>query len=754
MKLTDKAFTKGAASTKPGMRLDKKALREALSPTASAEAVFDKIAQAVSGRCNCENSVCANHKAGACDQPAGAQKAQYVGPLCDGCARMMPAQYLAQLQPDIMNPAMGVPQAQPEKKLTPIHEGMWTPRQIKKHYRKLRSMGYGIDDSDMAVSDVMRQGAGGAGAEDDRVKDYFRRLWYSTISTKPHEENLYKLAELETEFYKSAQEIPPELQAIVDQFLSEHPDGEEYVIAFFDNTPPEEINDFQLQQYLDIYEEGLEIDGNTEKTSQEMPMPPAAPGGDATPGVGEPPPPEEMMAPEEPEMSLSEALQQLEESAQAVVQKVQNGEMIDATGQDLIPELPADTGATPSPAPKIGQMEPEAAPSQMDKVRDEHGDEVADLLRMRDEASDMYNDERLRDRLPRGILNKLERSFKDWNSLTPAEFQEAYAAMKGGARSKAKPPVGIQQKSPNEMKAPSKPLVPGSAPPVKSKAEDRELIKQMIEKMKSNLPKVSVDQDAKDYWSDLFGEYGDQMTEDIDFVKDRLATVVDVAEQIFEQHGLKLDNDKFNKIVAFVADDITDRGSVYSLAAELARRDDRFASVVDGLLLNYVAKSAASYNEYPAFTKASMFVMAMHDAGSTDRVMSYIAQKMKTPKPKGQSDDAVKVPEAKDEAADSEPSIHSEHIKFDYSDPTIRGNYTYMTINWDSGEDSAKNRSDEGLKHAVISYVKGLESKKEFIDWGFLGRIHFSEFDPDAGMAEVYFRASKGGDAVPEVETD
>lgn len=917
MKLTDKAFTKGATSTKPATKkLDKKALREALSPTASAEAVFDQIAQLT--------------------------------------------------QQDIMAPAMGAPQPQPQKKLSPIHEGMWMPRDIKKHYRKLRSMGYGINDADMAVEDIIRQGAGGAGAEDDRVKDYFRRLWYATISTKPHEESLYKLA---SDFRHPLEKISGAILAggAVRNFIGGLGDPKDYdyfftsedarktaitslelagatvhsrvaaggviynlngsliditpvidkprnIMAGFDITANQcyavrnsvyalesaveaiqtrtiklanvhyptstlrrieslgerygfvidsvvldnlkhrastelvkaaqaqgqavspssanltpaqmkslgivpsgapcpytgfyncfdpscpEVNssapmpsgdpcphtglytctdsscplfdqdnkqvlapvtmDMPCECGVDKIGGGIHSDWcpkamrSANKLAQEMPMPPAAPGGDAPPDMGAPEaPPEDLMAPE-PEMSLSEALQQLEESAQAVVEKVQNGEMLDATGQELELELPADTGATPAPAPKIAQAEVEAAPSSIDKVRDTHGDEIADLLRMRDEASDMYNDERLRDRLPRGILNKLERSFKDWNVLTPAEFQEAYAAMKGGQRNKVKPPAGIQQKSPEEMKVPSKPLVPGSAPKVKSKAEDRELIKQMIEKMKTNLPKVSVDQDAKDYWNSLFGEYGDQLTEDSSLPSDRLANVVDAAESIFGELGMKLDNDKFNKIVAFVADDAAERGSVYSLAAELARRDNRFASVVDGLLLNYIAKTASAYNEYPAFTKASMFVLAMHDAGSTDRVMSYIAQKMKTPKPAGQSDDAVEVDAFDtDEASDSEPAVRSEHIKFDYSDPTIRGNYTYMTINWDSSEDSAKMRSEEGLKHAVISYVKGLESKKEFIDWGFLGRIHFSEFDSDAGMAEVYFRASKGGDAVQEVET-
>lgn len=58
------------------------------------------MAEKVGNPCNCENSACTDHynpplRPGPCQRPANPAKvAQYVGPLCDECAALMPAEYM------------------------------------------------------------------------------------------------------------------------------------------------------------------------------------------------------------------------------------------------------------------------------------------------------------------------------------------------------------------------------------------------------------------------------------------------------------------------------------------------------------------------------------------------------------------------------------------------------------------------------------------------------------------------------------
>ena len=58
------------------------------------------------------------------------------------------------------------------------------------------------------------------------------------------------------------------------------------------------------------------------------------------------------------------------------------------------------------------------------------------------------------------------------------------------------------------------------------------------------------------------------------------------------------------------------------------------------------------------------------------------------------------------------------------------------------------------MNQAVISFVKGLESRKEFKDLGFLGQIHVDELDEEAGQAVVHFRTQKPADFPTVVKTE
>lgn len=63
------------------------------SPKKEEPALVDHALQENQGRCNCENTVCKHPPAG-CQTPAGSRKAMYIGAICDGCAAVMPAEYM------------------------------------------------------------------------------------------------------------------------------------------------------------------------------------------------------------------------------------------------------------------------------------------------------------------------------------------------------------------------------------------------------------------------------------------------------------------------------------------------------------------------------------------------------------------------------------------------------------------------------------------------------------------------------------
>ena len=66
--------------------------------------------------------------------------------------------------------------------------------------------------------------------------------------------------------------------------------------------------------------------------------------------------------------------------------------------------------------------------------------------------------------------------------------------------------------------------------------------------------------------------------------------------------------------------------------------------------------------------------------------------------------------------------------------------YVFMDIGWEPKDLEAL--SPQNVQQQIISYVKGLESNKEFHDFGIMGKIRIVEFDNDAGVARVKLRCS------------
>ena len=845
MKLNDNKFSK-SPTVKSVKKSSRQEIKEAFNPSSSIEALFDKLAQVE----------------------------------------------------DIMQPELGVAPERPAQWISKF-PGMAQRNDIKKRVRELCKLGY---DSPQVLETLSQDRLLGEGANSPAVKLWIDALCLFNKKSRPsdYESEIFKRGmKLEAEIYVaqeeekdaslvgdtlSKEEIPgtgkigteveydlPKGPAIgVDPTQGEHSPGitphgrpvpippvQEINLSVGGSTPSlDSPAEYGVGQRPDNRPTPKplgepEFDFGASKSAQvspgSPPTPPAAPGGTPQGGpvdVGIPEtPPEDIM---ESELTLDEALEQLEESSKAVVEKVQKGETV-LNGEDVEPVDPMDTGAKPAPAPKIvgaakndppesdedepdddpekpeedpdeeepedpepekkepekkpedskitrmkdlqekikqkeGPKTPEAPrgfvpkapkttyarerlmqlfPKKYQEILDTCGPDVQEQYIRLDEVKDMYPI--YKEKLPRNLLLKVEQIGGGLQALNRAEFDELYGVLAELSHKSTKRKIEKEdredrpdrpKKDPHQVKNEQK---PGMLPHNMSKEDLRKFLTKYRDEIAQKTKRGSreaVDQDAKNYWHDLFGEYGDEMTKDVD----RLANVVDLTEETFEYYGTKLDPDKFNKIVAFMSDDTNvEVGSIYSAVSHLASRDSEFANLIDRMMLDYMARvTEPTHSEFPGTIKSAMFIMATDDCGVEDDIMTYIGQKMKTPKPDGQLDDAVKVEEWEDEAEDSEQERQSYLPKFEVDDCFIKNVYTHLVIKWDTNDKSLKDKSDEGLKQAVLSYVKSLEGDKEFEDCGYFGQINIvdEEWDPEAGVAECYFRTKKPSDAVNVVGTE
>lgn len=67
--------------------------------------------------------------------------------------------------------------------------------------------------------------------------------------------------------------------------------------------------------------------------------------------------------------------------------------------------------------------------------------------------------------------------------------------------------------------------------------------------------------------------------------------------------------------------------------------------------------------------------------------------------------------------------------------------YIFMDLAWKP--EAFKNMSDQNIQQQIISHVKGMESNKEFHDFGVMGRVRLIDFDRDAGVSRIKVRSSE-----------
>lgn len=375
---------------------------------------------------------------------------------------------------------------------------------------------------------------------------------------------------------------------------------------------------------------------------------------------------------------------------------------------------------------------------------------------------------------------KREHSPYQWGNLTPEERQQAMfdmSYMNKLIRDRIRnimtqTPDGPVKKKPGET-----PTIP-APPDVKKKGGIGDI--------------VAVDPNAQKYWEDLYGEYGHQMTKDCcpehQGVLDQRQTDM---QQIAASLNVTISPELGQKLVAslrrprcvgfflefakngFAAPPMD---KMVDMAIEMSQSDASLARQLDRLTLKYLMKTSDLMNAMTPDAQRTVLIRAIRgdkriynsllrlynqavgvNGPTTQAPMAVAAALAITAKGfsvnvHGQPSDGFKVKKDKDKAdskANKQPIPG--HVRFTTEDPRLEGKYTFLDIAWDPKD--CEGREEDSIRQLIISYVKGRESTKQFMDLGFLGTIHIQSVDTEAGFAVVYFRSNKSGDAVKVTET-
>ena len=411
------------------------------------------------------------------------------------------------------------------------------------------------------------------------------------------------------------------------------------------------------------------------------------------------------------------------------------------------PLMTKDSEGNPVPVTRLIQTG-----YDINKMSDEDVHNVGKLVEIMNEAY-QFN----KDKMQQGLkVREMQERGTGGRPITPKTRNEL-----GLPKFKTVKPV-VEQKpllNVKNVNAPGKYPEPGPRSPTQKHVGPSKLpVKK--DSAEETMEKKSVDGEAKEYYHELFGDYGDMLS------RDRAASIMDSIDEVANAHSIKLNSEQVSTLLDFL-----DRPYTASLptdiqydyihqALDIANIDDRLAAVVDKVLLDHIFKVGAT--DTTAFLrdedKLSMLRVATQiDAGMGQKLLKYVAaeKRFKMPKVNEQQPDQVKdVEELKDTAmeTDGETTHRPGHLPIEVVDHHFSSMYLKLTLKWDPKHPAAK-QSLPGLQHQMISFVKGLESAKEFVDIGFLGQVQLQEFDPKKGHAVAFARTKKPADVPPTVQT-
>jgi hypothetical protein len=294
---------------------------------------------------------------------------------------------------------------------------------------------------------------------------------------------------------------------------------------------------------------------------------------------------------------------------------------------------------------------------------------------------------------------------------------------------------------------------------------------------------MATDPEAEEYWSQLLGgDLAHEMMEpDKGALEQRVTDMRDISKELSvpvteEQIKVVTANMRRPRAIGYFAEWVKNgqtappMDKMVDMALELSQSDAGLARQLDRLTLKYLMKTSDLMNSMTPDAQRTILLRAIRGDkriyNTLLRLFQNVAGKEQAPKiamrialvasgfnvkPSGQCDDAVKGIKDTDKGkSESNKQPIPGHVRFLCDNPRLEGAYTVLDVTWDP--DDCKGRDEDSIRHLLISYAKGLESFKQFIDFGFIGTPHLKNVDTEAGFASIFFRAHKGGDAIPVVE--
>lgn len=245
-------------------------------------------------------------------------------------------------------------------------------------------------------------------------------------------------------------------------------------------------------------------------------------------------------------------------------------------------------------------------------------------------------------------------------------------------------------------------------------------------------------------------EKGNKMKKGSALAFDELV-VADAITTVEDCSSSKIASSSLASIFDFLSSDAEDRltsDSDMQIAAMVA--DPSFSRVAATAIIGYLTEFGDKMPDVLLHDRLSVYQSAIAKIPE----LAKTAAGLKMPKIKSDHSDAVDVDGLSDKADDDEEMLaRPAHIKFEITDSEKVGSYAIVDIEWDPSEDSACGVGMTAMKQALRSFMKGQESNKNFLDWGFTGKMTVESIDMASGEATIVFATDKGADSPQLVKT-
>ena len=228
--------------------------------------------------------------------------------------------------------------------------------------------------------------------------------------------------------------------------------------------------------------------------------------------------------------------------------------------------------------------------------------------------------------------------------------------------------------------------------------------------------------------------------------------VADAITTVEDYSATKIAASDISAIIDFMSEERSDNmASESDMKIAALVSDSRMSRVAATAVVGYILDFGDRVSDVLTHDRLSIYRAAI----SKIPELSKVAAGMKTPKVNKDHSDSVKVDSLSDKAdSDDAASTRPAHINFDIVDSEKVGSYAIVDVEWDTSDDSVSGVGHAAMEQALRSFMKGRESDKNFLDWGFTGKITISDLDLDGGKAVITFATDKGADSPTLVKTN